>query len=74
MSKLINKNALGFALMVVVVMFVFSQPAHAYINPGSGSDFFQMFASIFLSIGAFFKSIFGKVASGFKKGSDNDYE
>ena len=49
--------------------------AHAYINPGTGSDFFQMLIGIILGIAKFFKSIIRKIKNilGFKNDKkDND--
>lgn len=47
-----------FVIMVLVVMFLPMQDANAYINPGTGSHFFQIIASFFAGIGFFFKRLF----------------
>ncbi len=64
-----------FILFVCFLVFA-QQDAHAYINPGTGSDFFQMLIGIILGIAKFFKTIIRKIKNilGFKpdKKTDND--
>jgi len=59
-----------------MALFLMQQDAHAYINPGTGSDFFQMLVGIVLGIAKFFKKIVGKIKSifGFKSNKDNSDE
>ncbi len=47
--------------ILFVFLLMFSNDAHAYINPGTGSDFVQMLVGIILAITNFFKKIGNKV-------------
>lgn len=51
-----------------IALLLVQQDANAYINPGSGSDFFQMFVAIILGVIKFFKNIVKKIKAifGFK--------
>lgn len=66
-----SKRLFYISLIPLVIMFALhSQPAEAYINPGSGSDLFQIIYSGILSVLMFFKTIFLKIKGIFIK-SDN---
>lgn len=72
------RNKRQILVLAICFILVLSLKAEAYINPGSGSDFFQMFASGFLAIAGGFKHLVNKIKSILKiKGNenvDNDYE
>ncbi len=53
--------------IAICVLFVTQTEAYAYINPGTGSDFFQMFVGIVLGVAKFFKNIVCKIKSIFSK-------
>lgn len=52
---------------LIVLLALHTQPAEAYINPGSGSDLFQIIYSGILSVLMFFKTIFLKIKGIFIK-------
>lgn len=58
--------------LIVFFMVFLERSIFAYINSGSGNDFFQIFLSVFASIGLLFKSIFFKIKSIFIKNKKND--
>ena len=71
------KNKFLFcSFLVLFILILFSPKAHAYINPGTGSDFSQMLLGIFASIIGVFKFIVSKIKSVFKisKKENIDYE
>lgn len=59
-------------LLLVCFMACHEQQANAYINPGSGSDLFQIIYSGILSVLMFFKTIFIKIKGIFVKSHDED--
>ena len=68
------RNKLALILILFVVIMCYPSDAFAYINPGSGSDFFQMVMSFFAGVMAFFKGIYNSILKLFGKGNDKDYE
>lgn len=56
-------------LLVFSILFITTQKAHAYINPGTGSDFIQMITGFFALIGYSIKKMFGLIPK-----SENDDE
>lgn len=67
---------LKYFYLALIIMFMFSQQVYAYINPSSGSDFFQIFWGIIVSIGYFFKTILKRFKCLFNKNNreNKDYE
>ena len=62
-------------LIIITILLCNAGEAYAYINPGSGSDYFQVIMATIVSIGVSFKRIFTKITSFFVKNSDtNRYE
>ncbi len=49
-------------LVLFIAIMIFNlNDAHAYIHPGSGSDFLQMLISAFIAFKQFIKKIFAKL-------------
>lgn len=70
-----KNNNYRYYLLLILLVFVLvanAQEAHAYINPGSGSDFFQIIYGGLLSVFLFFKSICIKIKNIFIKSKDED--
>lgn len=65
-------NALFF--VVCLICLFCPAEAYAYLNPGSGSDFFQLIMSFFAGILGGIKLCFKKITNIFRKNSDNNYE
>lgn len=71
------KNKKFLLTLIAVFSFIvilYPHDAYAYINPGSGSDFFQMVMSFFAGITAGIKALGNKIKSFFTKNKKNDYE
>lgn len=64
LSKLFLKRALWFFLLI---QCHFCPRAFAYLDPGSGSFFYQMFLAFVLAVPFFFKSIWLKFVELVKK-------
>ncbi len=58
--------------LLICLLACHEQAANAYINPGSGSDLFQIIYSGLLSILMFFKTIFLKIKGIFVKSQDEE--
>ena len=72
-----NKRLCVYAIVLLIFLLVsHEQTANAYVNPGSGSDLFQIIYSGILSVLLFFKTIFLKIKGIFVKSDaeDNKYE
>lgn len=68
-----NKRLYIYSLLVLIcILSCHEQSAHAYINPGSGSDLFQIIYSGILSVLMFFKTIFLKIKGIFVKSQDEE--
>ena len=61
-------------ILALCFVFLVQFDANAYINPGTGSDFFQMLIALILGIIKFFKNIVRRIKSifGFKSNKKND--
>ncbi len=55
-----------FLYGLVLTLFVFVQPAYAYLDPGTGSYLFQIFIASLLGSTFFLKSAFQKIKDRFK--------
>lgn len=67
----------NFALILCLAALVYlgsPDEAYAYINPGSGSDFFQMVMGFFAGILAGIKALGKKIKGIFIKSKERDYE
>lgn len=60
--------------LVCFIFLFYPSDAHAYLNPGSGSDFFQMIMSFFAGIFAAIKVFWNKITGLFGKKKEKDYE
>lgn len=74
-----NKNGLlfktVFRMMFTVTLFwtiVSSQPAHAYLDPNTGSMILQMIVAGIVGLGCTFSIWKEKISSLFKKGKKNE--
>lgn len=76
MNKRDSKRYICLTILLVALLVCHEQAANAYINPGSGSDLFQIIYSGILSVLMFFKTIFLKIKGIFVKSQneDNKYE
>lgn len=63
-----------FLLLLGLMYLFYPTDAYAYLNPGSGSDFFQLIMSFFAGIFTGIKVFFGKIKSIFVKNKEKDYE
>lgn len=68
--KFVNIALLVFCL----ICLFYPADAYAYLNPGSGSDFFQLIMGFFAGIFAGIKAFFEKIKSIFVKKKEKDYE
>lgn len=57
---------------LVLLLILFSANANAYIDPGSGSSLMTIIITLLVTIGVFFKTIWYKVLSLFKRSSDKE--
>lgn len=67
----------NFSILILVcccIFLLYPSDAYAYLNPGSGSDFFQMIMSFFVGILAGIKLFCKKIKSLFIKSKEKDYE
>ena len=59
------KNSVLLFLVFMAILTV--QPAHAYLDPGTGSMIIQILAACFATIAIFFKSIWMSIQKFFAK-------
>jgi len=65
-------SGLGFAYMCAVLMLISEQPAHAYIDPGSGSLIYQTALTVLLGAGFFFRRTLASIGRLFRgRGADS---
>ena len=65
------KRALVVLYLAVAFSIVVIRPAHAYIDPGSGSIIFQALAAGAMAIGLGIKIFWRRIASFFSRKKDN---
>jgi hypothetical protein len=63
---MIKKTKIKLILFVALLPFIFLKPAHAYIDPGTGSYLFQLLAAGGLGSLFFFRTAFRKLKAFFK--------
>ena len=59
-------------VFVVAAICLFARPAHAYLDPSTGSLIFQIIAAAFLGVAVFIRIYWAKVKSFFRKGEQDD--
>lgn len=67
---------LSLAVVLIISLCIMSQPAHAYIDPGTGSMILQALIAGFIAVGAMWAGIKARIMQPFwkKKGSENAEE
>jgi hypothetical protein len=56
----------------LVLLFLFSAPAHAYLDPGVGSVVLQALAAAAIGVSLFWRGIIDKIKSIFRKNGEPD--
>jgi hypothetical protein len=59
-------------LYPLILLFLFSAPAHAYLDPGVGSVVLQALAAAAIGVSIFWKNIIYKIKSFFHKNEEPD--
>jgi len=65
-------NVYSVFASIALVAFVFISPAHAYLDPGTGSMVFQALIAVFLGAAATGKLWWSKVKGLFSRKGDNE--
>ncbi len=66
------KSKVRLIVFTLLLLIIWQGTAQAYINPSSGSDFFQIIMSVISGIAMGFKKIFKFIFV--RKNKDNKYE
>lgn len=68
------KCFVNFFIITLMGMLISCQPAHAYLDPGTGSMILQILVASFVAVGVFFNHIKDKIFSIFVKGKNSERE
>lgn len=69
-----RSRVLWSAAFVASLLLVLAPPAHAYVDPGSGSFFFQLLIGGLVGAAVAVKAFWARIVSFFRRGRDRDEE
>ena len=72
MRSLVTSSTAGLACAIVLLLLISERPAHAYIDPGSGSLIYQTLLTLLLGAGFLFRRTFASIGRLFgRRGGDH---